>query len=495
MSNDVGQKTRKSLYWNVSLKLPYEVFRFATSIIVARILEPKDFGIVSIATMTIYYSNTITNFGFNQALVQRKDITDRHINSVFTFDLAISLCLASLFYVLAPSIAEFFNSPESKNVIKALSVVFVLTTLHDLPYTLLRRGIDFRTIALTDTVQEVSMSLLTLGLAVLGYRYWAIVFGHLIPLFFATVYLLIKVRMPRISYHHDSLKELFSFGFWSFINMQVYFFSTRIDRLIIGRVLTPSILGLYDKAKSLQQMPSEGIGVNITTVLFSSFSRAQHSRDELKNMLRKGLLIVSAINFPIYLGLYAVAPHFVLVLLGEKWRGMIPALQILSIAGLFISLERLLYVGISGAGDYRRGIKRGIFATCVFAVVSLLLVRFGIDAVAIGVVLSSIVGFYLMFDLAGENFDFHWRDLLSCTLPVLISALVMFSAVKAGIVLFFKEPTALNLLGAVTVGAVAYAVPLMFIPSALLNEIRGSVYSDCNKVWVRVKSFFGLSAL
>lgn len=489
MSNNIRNKTRKSLYWNVSMKLPYEVFRFATSIIVARILEPKDFGIVSIATMLIYYSNTITNFGFNQALVQRKDLSERHINSVFTFDLAVSMFLASFFYIFAPSISDFFHSPESKDVIRVLSVIFVLTSLHDLPYTLLKRRIDFKTIAMVDTVKEISMSLLTVVLAIYGFRYWAIVFGQIIPLFFATIYLLGRVGLPRVSYHHASLKELFSFGFWSFINMQVYFFNTRIDRLIIGRVLTPSILGLYEKAKSLQQMPAESIGGNINTVLFSSFSRVQHNRGELTNMLRKGLMIVFALTFPIYLGFLAIAPHFILVLLGEKWRGMIVVLQILLIGGLFVSLTRFLFVCISGAGDFQRGIKRNILGACFLMGVSLFLVRFGIEAVAVGIVLSSIIDFYLAFDLARENFDFHWKDFLSCILPVLISSFMMFLAVEASLIFYFKEPTVLNLLGGVIVGVIAYCVPLLLIPSLLLDELRSSVYNDCGKVWMRVKFY------
>lgn len=491
MSKDISKKTKNSLYWNVSLKIPYEVFRFVTSIIIARILEPKDFGVVSIATMAIYYSNTITSFGFNQALVQRKDITEKHINSVFTFDLTISIFLAGMFYFMAPAIASFFNSPESMNVIRVLSIVFVLTTLHDMPYTLLRRNINFKTISLIDTVKEIFMTLVTLSLAMLGFKYWAIVFGHLIPLFFVTFYLLYKVGWrPRISYHHASLKELFNFGIWSFINTQIYFFSTRMDRIIIGRALTPSILGIYDKAKSLSQMPSESIGTNINTVLFSSFSRSQQSAEELKNILRKALVITSAINFPIYLGLYVVAPHFVLVLLGEKWRQMIIPLQIMCIGGFFTSFNGLFSAFNFSTGNYQKHNIRVIIATCFLIAESIFLVRFGIEAVAAGVAIYSLIVFYLTYDIISKKFNILWKELIACISPTILACAIMFLVIKAYYTAFSEEITFINLFSVVIIGAMTYIISMVLIPTSILKNIRTSIYSDFEKGWTKFKNIF-----
>lgn len=438
--------------------------------------------------MAIYYSNTITSFGFNQALVQRKDITERHINSVFTFDLTISIFLAGMFYFMAPVIASFFNSPESKNVIRVLSIVFVLTTLHDMPYTLLRRNINFKTISLIDTVKEISMALITLLLAILGLKYWAIVFGQLIPLFLATIYLLYKVGwIPRISYHHASIKELFSFGIWSFINMQMYFFSTRIDRIIIGRGLTPSLLGLYDKAKSLSQMPSESIAMNINAVLFSSFSRMQHDKKELHNIFTKGLVIISMINFPIYITLYALAYPIVLVLFGEKWSAMAVTLQILSLSGFFTTFSGLFSVMIAGAGEFSKYVIRLTIAVIFLIIESLFLVKFGIEAVAIGIVLFSFMVFILNFNLIKKISDFTWAKLFICILPSVFSCLIMLSSIQV-YKLFIREATILSLISMLSIGAISYLIPLMLFPGIILKEIRSSVIKDFKKVWIGIKN-------
>jgi len=488
MSKEVRKKTRNSLYWNLALKIPYEIFRFAVSIAIARILEPKDYGIMSIATMAIYYSNSFTNFGFNQALVQRKEITEKHVNSVFTFDLVFSIFMATLIFTVSGHIAAFFNSPESRNVIRVLSFVFILTTLHDLPYILLRRDIDFKILSIVDMVREVSMSIITLVLAYLGFRYWSMVWGHLIPLFFATLYLLYKVKRPlKLSYHHTSIKDLFNFSIWSFIQMQVSFISNRIDRIIIGRALNIPLLGNYEKAKALMQMPSESMTDKITTVLFSSFSRVQHNKEEIKNFFNKGLVLVSALNFPIYFGLYAVAPHFVLVLLGEKWRLMIAPLQILAIAGIFFSLNSLLSALAVSTGHYKSYTIRFAASTCILIIGCLLAVNSGIEAVAAVLILYAFVLFYLSFALLKNVFDLNWKNLAACVFPALSASIVMAVTLEVGKAYYFGPITLFNLIALVTLGGFVYISFMAVVPSTILNDIRSSIYRDFNKVWVKVR--------
>lgn len=488
MSEEVRKKTRSSLYWNLTLKIPYEIFRFAASIATARILDPKDFGIVSIATIVIYYSNSFTNFGFNQALVQRKEITDRHINSVFTFDLAISVCMALLIFLSSGAIAGFFSSPESENVIKVLSFVFIITTLHDLPYVLLRREIDFKVLSIVDMVRDVSMSIMTLALAYLGFKYWSIVAGHLIPLFFAMLYLLYKMKRPlKVSYHHASLKELFNFSIWSFVQMQVHFLSSRIDRIIIGRALNITMLGVYEKAKGFMQMPSESMTDKITTVFFSSFSRVQHNREEIKNLFNKGLVLVSALNFPIYFGLYAVAPHFVIVLLGEKWAMMVVPLQIMSIAGLFFSLNSLLSSLAVSTGHYKSFTIRFAASTGILIIGSLLAVSSGIDAVAAVLILYASVHFYLSFALVSSAFDLSWKNLAACLFPAFAASIVMGIALEVGKVYFFGALSLFNLFALVAIGGFVYTFCMAVVPSSILSDIRSSVYRDIYKVWLKIR--------
>ncbi len=491
MAGDIGKKTRSGLYWNLSLKIPYEILRFVVSIFVARILDPKDFGIVSIATMVIFYSNSVTNFGFKRALVQRKEITEQHINSVFTVDLAISALLTVVFLLVASPIAAFFDAPECKNVIRVLSVVFVVTTFYDLPYTLLIREVDFKLTSIIDMASEVAMSFITLALAILGFSYWSIVWGRIIPLCLTTAYIVYRVRWkPKIEYHHASIRELFDFGLWSFSRQQVMFFSNRVDRIIIGKGLNITALGLYEKAKSLYQMPIDGIALNVSSVMFSSFSRVQDSAADLRRMFLKSLTVLSVINFPIFLGLYAVTDHFVLVLLGEKWAGMIPSLRILCLGGLFMTFNELISSFLVSIGKYKHDTMRQIVATIFLLILGVCLVRLGIAYVAAAIPLFALLLLCVGFTQMKTSIDVSWKTFMATVTPALISGVLMSAILKVYIVKLFHARTLLNLGVICAIGALIYVVSILVIPSKGLDEIRSSIYKDGRAMLLKIKESF-----
>ncbi len=489
MSEDVGKKTRSSMYWNLSFRIPYEAFRFGVSIIVARLLDPKDFGIVSIATMIIFYSNTLTNLGFKSALVQRKEITNEHISSVFTADLTISFFMACLFYFLAPAIAAFFHSPESIPVIRVMSLTFVITTFYDLPYTLFRRDLNFKVITLVDTIKETFMSTITVVLAYLGFKYWSIVWGQLVPLTLAAIYLIVKAeRKPSLSFRYGALKDLFNYGVWSFVRSQLSFFSSRLDRLIVGRYLGMSVLGIYDKSKSLSQMPTESISSNINNVLYSSFSRIQDKKDEIVSMLKKSIVLTSVINFPIFVGLYAIANHFVPVVLGEKWSAMIIPLQIMCISGIFASFSGLLLTAAVNIGNYKKYTIRQMIATGLLFILWLIVVRWGIVAVALGAVIFSLVTFFIGIGIVREKIPLSWMEFARCVVPALIGCAAMLICVKSIYMLFITRYTLINLIAIVSAGALTYVVVMLKIPGSALENLRSSLKRDLNVVWVKFKN-------
>ena len=488
MSNDVEKKTKSSLYWNVGLKIPYEIFRFFASIITARILDPQDFGIVSIATMVIFYANSFTNFGFNQVLVQRKEITENHIKTVFTVNIIMSLIMIILLLLASEPIAHFFNSTESIDVIRVMSVVFILTALHDLPYVLLRRELEFKLITIVDMAREILMTAITLGLAVYGYKYWSIVYGYIISMVLASAYLIYRTRLPlRFSYNHTAFKELIGTSIWSFLQMQIYFLSNRIDRIIVGRYFNTAALGLYEKSKSLSLMPAESLGDKLNTVFFSSFSRIQDNQESVNNIFKKGLLVVTAITFPIYAGMLVTAHHFVIVLLGEKWSGMIDIFQIMAIAGIFASVNGFLAAMAVGSGHFKSYTLRYGISTLVLFVGCLIAANSGIDSIAIVYTLYSLLLTILTFGIVKERFGINWAMLLLTCLPASIASLCMGIMIVILKRLYFAEYSAMNFIALITIGMTSYSIAMLIMPSVVLNDIRSSLYRDATKLFHRLR--------
>ena len=204
-----SRNTRSQLYWNTLLRIPAQVINFVISILVARLLMPRDFGIMGITMMIIGYTNLFTNFGFVEAIIQ-KNIHDKKIlNSIFTFNLTISCLLAGGFYLIAGLIADFFNTPEAMMVIRVMSIVFIITAFPIVPNAILRRDMKFKAVAIFDLIQAILMSIITLLLAYKGFEYWALVYGQIIPLAVTSVLLCIKVRyLPSLYYNNNLMKKV-----------------------------------------------------------------------------------------------------------------------------------------------------------------------------------------------------------------------------------------------------------------------------------------------
>ena len=377
MLEDLGSKTKSSIIWTTLLKGFYQSYRFVLSIIIARMLDPEDYGIMSIATILVFYANGITSLGFNASLIQRKEINEKHINSVFTVNMTISLVLMIFLILMSNQIALFFNIPELRNVFLALSPIFILMVLFQMPVCLMKREVNFKTIAIVDFYRGFFQSSVTLILAFLGYKFWALVIGLITSYVVGLLYIYVKVKWkPRIQYHHGSMKEILNFGIWNFMRAQSININEYADRFIIGKFLGPQLLGFYDKAFSTLDMQKQAFTIHFNAVMFSSFSRIQSEKNRvIRKYLTKSINAISLITFPVNTGMFFLSTYFVLVLLGSKWEPMIVPLKILCAVFIFSTLSGLIASLNVGLGNYVKQTLRDGLCNIILIIVCLLAVQ------------------------------------------------------------------------------------------------------------------------
>jgi len=483
-NNDQAVGVKSNLYWNTLIRIPSQIVSFAISIIVARILMPRDYGILGIAMMLIGYANIFTNFGFNQAIVQKRIVDKKTLNSIFTFDLSISILIAAGFFFSAGFIAEFFRTPECAKAMRILSAVFIITSFSALPHAILRRDMNFKAVSLLEVTQTGLMSLITLLLAIKGWGYWALVYGQIIPLLVITFAYCIKARwMPGIYYNNSLMKQVYDFGIWNFFSAQLGFLSQHIDKFIIGRWLGPVNLGFYDKSKAIAGVPNDSILMNINAVMFSSFSRNQQSKQALEEHFKKALTLLSCIVMPIYTGLIIVAPYFVYSLLGEKWSPMILPFQIILLGFIFKSFLGLIANFNVAVGRYRNHSLRLLAAVIIFTLACFLFLKFGLNGIALSFVVFSLTSFILSVSLAISQINMSWisigRFMLSGALPTFF----MSGIVETISYFFLTRHTILNLILLSTIGAVIYVFCIFIDRSETTKEIRKMILSDIRKVF------------
>jgi O-antigen/teichoic acid export membrane protein len=487
--NKQNVSTRSQLYWNTLLKIPGQIVSFVISIIVARILVPNDFGIMGIAMMLIGYTNLFTDFGFTQAIIQKQIEDKKTLNSIFTVNLAASLILGVLFFISSGYIADFFKSPECRNVIKVLSIVFVVTSFSAVPSAILRRDMNFRTLSLINLSSSFLMSLVTLLLALNSLGYWALVFGQLIPNVFLTVVICYKVRwVPAINYNHSSMKDIFHFGAWNFTKTQLGFLAQHTDKFIIGRWLGTASLGFYDKAMSLASMPINSLTMNINSVMFSSFSTNKEDKYLLQTHFKKGLSLISFINFPIYMGLIVIAPYFVYSFLGDKWSRMILPFQIILIGFVtktFGGLTASLNVGI---GNYKRHTIRSSIALVVFIASCFILLRFNITGIALSFLIFSTVEIYMVMDLALKSIGLAWKEVVIAIYPGVAASILMFLITSFISQFLLLDYSGTNMLLIIIGGTFSYCLYIWFDKSTFTQEFKELVGRDIKNILSMMKN-------
>jgi len=470
---------RSDLYWNTLVRIPAQIIFFITSIIIARILDPKDFGIVGISMIIIGYIDLFTNFGFTQAIVQKKIRDSKTLNSIFTFNLVLSIFLSVLFFVFAADIARFFNADESRRAIQVLSVVFIVTAFRIIPMANLLRDMRFRELVVAELIKRLSGAVFALTLALTGFGYWSLVFGHLIPEAIVAVWLCVKARwLPAIMYVHNKMKTLFDFGLWNFLNSQLTFYADNIDKVLMVKFHGLVSVGFYDKAQSIARFPISSLMMNINAVMFSSFSKDQDERLRVQKNFLKSLTLVSIIGFPVYTGLMIVAPYFVYGLLGAKWSPMITSFQIILGGCLLRTIWGLTSNLNIGIGNYRRNVVRLFVSAVIFTVACLSLLRYGLIGISCSFLIYSSVITVLGLSLAKEGIGISWTHIIRSVLPGFKSSLIMSSVVVLVSRVYLVDYTILNLFALSLIGAVLYCALVMIEKNDIVRDMKTSVIND-----------------
>ncbi len=479
---ELANRTKQGILWFTALPFAMHFFRFANSIVLARILAPDDFAIVAIITILLYYSNSLTDFGLSSAIVNRKEVKRQHFGTMFVFNFVVSLGLFSIFYFTAPFISTFFAEPKLENAIKVYSILFVISSFLAIPITHLKRNVQFKSLAIIEAIKIFISIIISLSMATHGFGVWSMIIAMLVAQSFYTVLaLVISAEKCSVECSMSAFKELFNFSLWSFISVQVNLISENIDKLIVGKILGTTALGLYDKANGLAKMPYEQISYRLSSVSFASFSRVKDDHQALKYYFTKLFTVNTLICIPVFFGLSAVSSEFTLVLLGEKWRGMIPVLHVLAISFLLSSITGLIASFNQASGKIKHQVLVRVFSSIAF-----ILSLFIVAANGIVYVSFALCGFYLLllicsFHLLNKTLKLSIYSLLTLLAPPLLSGGLMLLA----IFVLKHYVTSLPLWQLFTleifVGVLIYSICVLTIPFSSWHFIRRKVWSKLGR--------------
>jgi O-antigen/teichoic acid export membrane protein len=440
MADNLRQKTVDALSWSFLQTVAQRGLQFAIGIILARLLFPEQFGLIGMLAIFIAVIQAFLDSGFGAALIQKRDVTKTDTCSVFYFNIVVGLVGAGVLSLGAPWIAAFYNQPILTPLTRALSLTLVINSFGMIQKTLLTRQIDFKTQTKVGLIAGALSGIAGITLAVLNFGVWSLVVQQISAAFVSTVCLWVfSPWRPTLIFSFTALGEMFGFGsrllFSSVLN-QVF---DNIYLVVIGKLFSPTDLGFFTRAKTLNDLPSQTLSGMVARVTFPVFSTIQDDPARLKRGMKKALTTLGLVNFPMMIGLAIVAHPLVLILLTDKWAPCVPYLQLLCVGGLLYPLHLINLNVLQALGRSDLYLRLEIIKKVLIVVNIAVTWRWGISAMIGGMVVMSIISYYFNSYYAGILISYSLKEQLRDLAPYLIMAGLMGSTVYAAGLLPFMN--------------------------------------------------------
>lgn len=400
----LSQRVARGAIWVFALRITREGLKLARLIILARLLAPNDFGLMGTALLAMSALDSLTETGFDWALIQKKGNVSGYLDTAWTVSGLRGLTLCVLLVVTAPYIAIFFNEPAAAPIVRVVGLSVLIKGWSNIGRVYFDKELEFNKKFIYEVGGGVADLAVAIGAVLILGSVWALVFGLLAGEItrFILSYVLHPYR-PHLRLELSKARELFGFGKWLLVSSILIFLINDGDDLFLGRVLGVTALGFYQMAYRISNMPATQITHVISQVTFPLYSKLQDQLSKLREVYLKTLKLTSFLSFPIAAGIAVLAPDFTRLFLTDKWMPMVPAMQVLAVYGLIRSVSATsgpLFMSV-GRPDIATKVQFGRFlvmAACIYP----LTVQWDIIGTALAVLISITVVDTVTLYLAGR---------------------------------------------------------------------------------------------
>jgi O-antigen/teichoic acid export membrane protein len=475
-SSNVRAKIAAGIRWKLTSQLVSQLLSVAVTVVLARQLLPHDYGLAGMALVFSAIAAIMADFGFGAAVVQRRELLERDRSSAFWATVAIGIVCTLLLLALAGPIASFYDEPRVRLFVIALSFRFLILSLGATQSALLTRAMNFRSLELASMSGTVVGAVLAIPTAVAGYGPWALVVQQL-GAGSATVLLLwlSSTWRPSRVVSATSIRSMWRFAASMLTTRVLVYLQRNVDNLLVGRFLGASPLGFYAMAYNLAVLPSTRLLDPIRAVLFPAFVRLQGESARVSDAWVRATRLLAALLLPVLLGLLVVAPDLVPAVLGDRWRPVVPVLQLLLCAGVLNTVATVNALVLAAID--RTGVLLGwSTVTFVLSVTAFGVgLHWGIKGVATGYLLANLLVTPAFTRITAGILGTSALRLASAVAPVGALGLVMAGVVwgtRSGLTAL-DVPTAARLAAEIGVGCVLY--PLLcrlWAPDVLREAAR-----------------------
>jgi O-antigen/teichoic acid export membrane protein len=460
--------------WMTLSQASIQGVRVFVSVILARLLEPSDFGLLAMALVIISFADLFKDLGTKAALIQRDEVSSRFASSIFWLNVGMGALLTATVMLGAPTIASLYREPALTAVLRVIAVVILSSAFGVAQQAYLYRGMRFRAIASVQFTFAAVNMVVSLLLAFSGFGVWALVFGTLAGSLIGTLLTwLLSDWRPMMHFKFEHVRQVAGYSLNLSASNVFGFVLSDADKVIVGRALGVASLGYYNLAQRILLYPVVSITQVLQQVLFPSMARMQSDDAALGRGYLRACAAIAMLTFPAMVGVSVLAAPLVSTVLGERWMPSAVLIAILAPVGALQSLNHTVNViyQVKGRTDWL--LRWSLASSTVVLIAVLLGVRAGLVGVALAVATAIAALTYPAFAIPFRLIGLRFRDLVAALLPIIgstgLMALGVFGVRRS--LEAAQVATPLLLLICISVGVVIYVACTLFVRPPAVRDL------------------------
>lgn len=392
-TNSLKKKTIGGFIWRLAERVGAEGVTFVVSIVLARLLDPSDYGAISLITVFTSILSVFINSGMGTALIQKLDPDDLDYSSLFYFNMVMCLVLYGVMFFCAPLIADFYNMPELTAYVRVISLTLVISGIKGIQQSYVSKNMLFKKFFFSTLGGTIISAVVGIVMAYKGFGTWALIGQQLSNMCIDTTVLWITVKWrPKLMFSFKRLKKLFSYGWKILVSSLIDTTYNQLRTLIIGKVYSASELAFYNKAYTFPNVIITNVNTSIDSVLLPSLSSVQQNRDTLKSITRRAITTSTYVMAPFLMGLAACGESIISILLTDKWLPSYKYMVVICIMLMFQPINTANLNAIKAIGKSDIFLKLEIFKK-IFGIISIIITyKISVMAMVYGLLVVSVIG-------------------------------------------------------------------------------------------------------
>ncbi|RSX55924.1 polysaccharide biosynthesis protein [Bifidobacterium dolichotidis] len=432
-----------------------QLVAFVVSIVLARLLSPREFGLIAIITVFTSLLAVFVDSGLGTSLIQKKDADELDFSSVFYFNLFACVVLYAALFMSAPLISDFYHMPELTWPVRILGLTLVITGVKSIQQSFVAKNLLFKRFFWATLIGTVSSAAVGIAMAVMGFGVWALIAQQISNAVIDTAVLWITVRWrPHLCFSWDRLRSLLSMG-WKFLTASLIDTAySNLRDFVIGKRYSSVDLAFFNRGRSLPSFIFSNVNISLNSVLLPVLSRAQDSVDRLRQITRRSLQIGSFFVWPMAVGLAVTAGNIVDLLFGPKWAAAVPYLQIYAFVSATTPIQVANVNAIKAVGRADTFLWLEVCKKIIGTAIVFIALPFGVVAIALSAIVYSAIAFVLNTRMTRRIVNYSCLEQLRDMLPFMGLSVVMGIAVWA--INFLSVPVLLQFTIQVILGLTLY---------------------------------------